>query len=84
MQRSATLARMPMNWRYEEPYFTKNRAEGEPLGSDQSRKGIAGEQKLVAQRLQKQPRSHAPADRGSGDGSRAPNGSPVAVPHQKP
>jgi len=72
-----------MNWRCSRLRSTTTRAEGEPLGSDQSRKGIAGKQKLVAKRLETSPVSLSPAGRGSGDGSRAPNGSPAAASHQK-
>jgi len=73
-----------MNWRCSRLGVTTKRAEGEPLGSDQSRKGIAGEQKLVAQRLETSSVPLSPAGRGSGDGSRAPNGSPVAVTLKQP
>ena len=58
-------------------------AEGEPLGGDRSRRGIAGEQKLVAQRLRRLSAPLHPARRGSGAGSGAPNGSPVAAPRQQ-
>ena len=67
--------------RFAEP-VRRVRAKGEPAGCDRSRKGITGEQKLVAQRLPLSFRSPVPVERGSGAGSRVPDGSPVADQYQ--